>query len=352
MARKFHSGIIAYGPGVVASATGATAAMALRGGTAVAAPTTGTFAVGDTVVGQTGQIHVCIVAGTPGTWASHYAINFVTAPSALGSAAVGTASTAARSDHVHPMPAIGSLTSVVLTSPTSGQVLTFDGTNWVNSDPSGGAGGSTPLAGSAPPAVGTATTGVSTFAARQDHTHAQQAALAPTGLTGAVSATRWVGGTASAAPTTGTFAVGDFVVAQNGKIFVCVTAGSPGTWVQHGELATAAASALGTAAVGTSTKAAREDHVHAMPTVEGLADTTFTSLVSGQTIQWNGSAWINVTPASGGGSLPTTLLHRVIYASGNYPARPTGVAAGMVDWLGPVQPTEWLAGDTWTDSSG
>jgi hypothetical protein len=52
----------------------------------------------------------------------------------------------------------------------------------------------------------------------------------PRALTGAVSATRYVGGVASVAPTTGTFAVGDFVVALNGTVFVCVTAGSPGTW--------------------------------------------------------------------------------------------------------------------------
>lgn len=52
------------------------------------------------------------------------------------------------------------------------------------------------------------------------------------GLTGAVSATRFVGGTATVAPTTGTFAVGDFVVSQNGAVWVCTSAGTPGTWTQ------------------------------------------------------------------------------------------------------------------------
>lgn len=56
----------------------------------------------------------------------------------------------------------------------------------------------------------------------------------PLALTGAVSATRYVGATASVAPTTGTFAVGDFVITQNAKIFICTVAGSPGTWVQVG----------------------------------------------------------------------------------------------------------------------
>ncbi len=52
----------------------------------------------------------------------------------------------------------------------------------------------------------------------------------PLALTGATAATRYVGGTASGAPTTGTFAVGDFVIDQAGALRVCTVAGSPGTW--------------------------------------------------------------------------------------------------------------------------
>lgn len=52
----------------------------------------------------------------------------------------------------------------------------------------------------------------------------------PQALTGAVAATRYVGGTTSGAPASGAFAVGDFVVDQTGVVWVCVTAGSPGTW--------------------------------------------------------------------------------------------------------------------------
>ena len=58
--------------------------------------------------------------------------------------------------------------------------------------------------------------------------------LKPTGLTGATSASRYVGATASAAPTTGTFVVGDFVIGRNGSVWVCTTAGSPGTWTNVG----------------------------------------------------------------------------------------------------------------------
>ena len=55
--------------------------------------------------------------------------------------------------------------------------------------------------------------------------------FAPSGLTGAVAVSRYVGATASGAPVSGTFAVGDFVVDQSGTIWLCTTAGSPGTWV-------------------------------------------------------------------------------------------------------------------------
>jgi hypothetical protein len=54
--------------------------------------------------------------------------------------------------------------------------------------------------------------------------------FAPTGLTGATAASRYVGGTTNGAPTSGTFAVGDIVVDQTATIWVCTVAGTPGTW--------------------------------------------------------------------------------------------------------------------------
>ena len=55
--------------------------------------------------------------------------------------------------------------------------------------------------------------------------------FASTGLTGATSGARFVGATASGAPASGTFKVGDFCIDQTGKIFVCTVAGTSGTWV-------------------------------------------------------------------------------------------------------------------------
>lgn len=54
--------------------------------------------------------------------------------------------------------------------------------------------------------------------------------LTSSGLTGATSASRYVGATAAGAPASGTFAVGDFIIDRSGGIWVCTTAGSPGTW--------------------------------------------------------------------------------------------------------------------------
>lgn len=53
-------------------------------------------------------------------------------------------------------------------------------------------------------------------------------------LTGATQSARFVGATTSGAPASGTFSVGDFVIAQNGHVFVCTVAGSPGTWADAG----------------------------------------------------------------------------------------------------------------------
>lgn len=52
------------------------------------------------------------------------------------------------------------------------------------------------------------------------------------GLTGAAAASRFVGATTSGAPVSGTFLKGDLIVDQTGSMWVCTTAGSPGTWTQ------------------------------------------------------------------------------------------------------------------------
>jgi hypothetical protein len=88
----------------------------------------------------------------------------------------------------------------------------------------------------------------------------------PAGLSGATAATRYVGGVTGAAPSSGTFAVGDFVVDQtNGNFYICTTAGSPGTWQTVGRLTnttTPATVTTSAGSVGTAVTAARADHTH------------------------------------------------------------------------------------------
>lgn len=69
--------------------------------------------------------------------------------------------------------------------------------------------------------------------------------LSISGLTGSVVASRYVGQTASVAPTTGAHLVGDFVTTTSGQVYVCSVAGTPGTWIQCG-LAPAGNIAMGT----------------------------------------------------------------------------------------------------------
>lgn len=119
----------------------------------------------------------------------------------------------------------------------------------------------------------------------------QGTALIPTGLTGATSASRYVGATTSGAPGSGTFSTGDFIIARNGKLWVCTAGGSPGTWADAGGSTPASTvttlDGLQSAVVGTGTNYARDDHKHAVTnlvattgtqTVAGLK--TFTSLLS------------------------------------------------------------------------
>ena len=55
-----------------------------------------------------------------------------------------------------------------------------------------------------------------------------------TGLTGATQASRYVGATTSGAPVSGTFVTGDYIIDRTGKLYICTTGGTPGTWVAEG----------------------------------------------------------------------------------------------------------------------
>lgn len=62
-----------------------------------------------------------------------------------------------------------------------------------------------------------------------------------------------------------------------------------------GQASSSTPSALGTAAVGTSTRYARADHVHAMPSLGSIGSVTLTSPSANQFLGYNGTAWVNTS---------------------------------------------------------
>ena len=120
----------------------------------------------------------------------------------------------------------------------------------------------------------------------------------PLGSTGAGAPTRYVGGTYGGAPTTGSFAAGDFVVDQTGAMWVCTVVGTPGTWAK---------------VAGGATGAAGQDlsGTYPNPTVAKINGIAVTGTpTTGQAIVATGS-----TAATW--QTPSKLLTPTVYNSGN-----------------------------------
>jgi hypothetical protein len=183
--------------------TGATAAGRYVGQTATGgAPTSGTFLVGDWVRDVNGLVWVCSVAGSPGTWASGASSRLTSAESSI---ATNTAAIATlRGDTAGKVTAKGDLLAGIGAGVLARLAVGADGLA---------------LVGSAAAATGLAYADV-------------RGLPVGGGLTGATAAARFVGSTAAGPPTTGTFAVGDYVLDRaTGDLWTCTAAGTPGTWV-------------------------------------------------------------------------------------------------------------------------
>jgi hypothetical protein len=198
--------------------TGATTSTKYAGGTASGSPGSGTFTTGDWIVTTAGDIWICTSGGTPGTW------------SRVGSYLLGATNTWTAANTFN-----GAIT----------------GNNTIN------------LTGTGTSSVGGQFTGT---------------AVRASGLTGATQASGYVGATTSGAPASGTFAVGDFIIDRSGSIWICTSAGSPGTWAQlTSSSLTASATVAAETSYGLSSSAgaagtySRGDHTHGSPSLSSNA---------------------------------------------------------------------------------
>lgn len=171
------------------------------------------------------------------------------------------------------------------------------------------------------------------------------------GLTGATGASRYVGGTASGAPASGTFVIGDFIVDRTGSFWICTTAGSPGTWTQLSaggySLPTASTTVLGGVKIdGTSITISAGvisagAGAAAFSSLTGGTNTTAAMVVgTGASLAASGSGTIAATSCTGNAATVTTNANLTgpITSSGNATsiAAQTGTGTTFVMSAGPT----------------
>lgn len=121
-----------------------------------------------------------------------------------------------------------------------------------------------------------------------------------TGLAGATAAARFVGGTASGAPTTGTFSTGDFVIDQSGSVWVCTAGGTPGTWKQAGG---------GTTPPGTELDYKQITANVTIP--HNTSEASLTTVITGNPVTYDGATRVKIefySAGLGGNTFNITLV--------------------------------------------
>lgn len=126
-------------------------------------------------------------------------------------------------------------------------------------------------------------------------------AVTASGLTGATGASRYVGATATGAPSTGTFAVGDFVIARDGQVWVCTVAGTPGTWVSSSTGGTVSAAGVTNTPAGNIAATNVQTALNELDTEKAaLAGATFTGAVAGTSSAWSSFVSVGSNAAQSG----------------------------------------------------
>ena len=210
--------------GMSSGLTGATSPSRHVGATASGAPASGSFLAGDFVIDLSGKIWVCSTVGTVGSGAAFVLAGYAQPGGMLVTADTGTAMR------------IGSSATAFTQSTGPGLAVTYrdSGANhgalfqaW---DYTGSALTTMTYQGSSHQF----STASGSFLL--DDTGFQLGGSAKaqsfgitSGITGATSASRYAGATASGAPASGAYVVGDWTIDRTGSIWICTTAGTGGS---------------------------------------------------------------------------------------------------------------------------
>jgi hypothetical protein len=153
------------------------------------------------------------------------------------------------------------------------------------------------------------------------------------GRTGATAASTYAGGHAAGPPVTGTFSLGDFIVDQTGNIWVCISAGSPGTWQTVGGGQGIVAAPISSASLGTATSGTTDtiDSVLGNYVFTAIAGRRYKVIMTG--LFGNATAvpgsWACRIRDSGSGSTPTTASAAVVDTMWNSIGTTAGGAGRM-----------------------